>query len=152
MEDRQRFLSGLFGHYPSYALDDFATISRGSAMLVLVLPKVIIIILILYTLLLLLIKCTDQVAWELKQDYRSNCGQYSLLESCNILAEYCNASILRQLQLPDEDVTVPFLKSFPKQIRLIGNYYIRNNSNFKFNSNYSLLLFSFSLHSNFEHA
>ena len=40
-EDRQRFLAGLFQAYPSYSLDDFVTISKGSTMMVIVLPKVI---------------------------------------------------------------------------------------------------------------
>ena len=85
--------------------DDIAMFNSQDTILVLVLPRL-----------------PNVIAWELTRNYHSNCGNYELLASINIILEHMNDSIRSQLTLADEAVESPLLQNFSQSIRLIGMF------------------------------
>ena len=67
---------------------------------------------------MLFFQLSQQLQFELKQEVRSNCGKYSLESSINIIMQYLTQSIRDELSM--RVVTLPFLQSFPYEIRMIG--------------------------------
>lgn len=105
-DQKQRLIAGIMTEYNRMSSTDIVTIHSRSNMLVLVLPRI-----------------NNQLCWELSLPKRSLGGTYDLIQSLNILCEYCheeNTPMRSQLVLVEEEVTIPFLRNFSKVIRMIG--------------------------------
>ena len=103
MAQKKRLMAGILQEYDTFALDDFAIFHSGKSMLCLVIPKM-----------------TNQIQDELSRTNRSKCGVYSLLQSVNLILQYCTPFVASQLSFPDADITCNFLKPFDYVTRQIG--------------------------------
>ena len=102
---KHRMVAGIMTEYHSMVPDDIVMFNVGDVLLVLVLPKI-----------------PNQVAWELCRPFKSNCQQYDLIPSINIILEHLTDTIRLQLTLKDKDVDDPLLQNFKRSIRLIGMF------------------------------
>lgn len=106
---KTRLLAGIMQEYSTYSIEDFMCLHKQESMLVLVIPKL-----------------SNQLQMELTLKNRSKCGIYSFQQCLNIIIEHSTSSIASQITLPCEQVTLPFLKSFDHETRLVGKLFIKN--------------------------
>ena len=104
---KTRLTAGILQEYSNYSVDDITCLHRGNSMLVLVIPKL-----------------SNQLQKELTLKNRSKCGLYSFEQCLNIILAHVTPSIASQLTLPCDQVTLPFLKSFDLETRLVGMYFL----------------------------
>ena len=102
---KSRLIAGILQEYSTFALEDFVCLHQQNSLLVLVVPKL-----------------TNQLQMELTLNKRSKCGQYNLAQCINIILEHTTVSIASQISLPCDQVTLPFLKPFDLETRLIGKF------------------------------
>ena len=104
---KSRLVAGVLQEYSTYSIDDFVCLHQQNSMLLMVVPKL-----------------TNQLQMELTLRKRSKCGQYNFSQCLNIILEHMTSSIASQLTLPCDQVTLPFLKSFDHETRLVGKIFV----------------------------
>ena len=100
---KTRLIAGVMQEYSDYSFEDFVCLHQKESMLFLVVPKL-----------------TNQLQRELTLTNRSKCGLYSFTQSLNIILAHLTPSIASQLTLPCDQITLPFLRSFDLDTRLVG--------------------------------
>ena len=102
---KARLIASVMQEYSTYAFEDFVCLHQKEAMLFLVVPKL-----------------TNQLQMELTLKNKSKCGLYSFVQCLNIILAHVTPSVASQLSLPCDQVTLPFLKCFDAQTRLVGKF------------------------------
>ena len=119
----KRLFSGILAHYRTYSLNDIHIYYHTGCALILVIPLVCITLIVFGTVWLIIhyiIQLQQQLRFELKQDLCTCDGKHNLVDSINLILSYYTRDVRREL--PQREVTLPFLQSFPFELRLIGKY------------------------------